>query len=148
MFKNILVAADGSVYSRRAMAAAAEIAKLSSAQIELLYVFSDPQSQLWPDCYGDACPFSEEVCQQIRDQIDEFAKHVFDRTLEDVNTIGVAVKKTVMTGYPASRSVEASQRADLLVMGLCGYSPLEGTLVGSVTQRVMTGADCPILVVK
>lgn len=149
MFKHILVASDGSDHSQRAMAAAVQMAKLCDAQIKLLYVFSDPQTQIWPDCYGDWCPFDDDTCQQIKDQIDEFAKRIFERTMENINTVGIAIKKIIKTGYPAARIIEeASKGADLLVMGTCGYSPIEGVLVGSVTQRVMANVECPVLVIK
>lgn len=39
-------------------------------------------------------------------------------------------------------------QADLIFMGSHGYGPLSGTVLGSVSQRVLYGAACPVLIVK
>jgi len=60
---------------------------------------------------------------------------------------GVEVETRVVEGNPVDVLVEASQGADLLVVGSRGRSGLAGLLLGSVSQRCVERADCPVVVV-
>ena len=57
--------------------------------------------------------------------------------------------RNVMVGGPAHPIAEIAEEAnaDLIVAGTRGHSPVAGLLVGSVTQRLIHIARCPVLVV-
>ena len=48
---------------------------------------------------------------------------------------------------PPSALAEAASDLDLLVLGSRGYGPVKGTLLGSVSARVMAAAACPVMVI-
>jgi nucleotide-binding universal stress UspA family protein len=60
---------------------------------------------------------------------------------------GVATDSELLTGTPVPALIERSEELDLLVSGSRGYGPLGRVLVGSVSNRLMTAAACPVLVV-
>jgi nucleotide-binding universal stress UspA family protein len=59
-----------------------------------------------------------------------------------------AVEKSTVYGHPAQALVEASREADLLVVGHQGHGGFAGMLVGSVSIHCVTGAFCPVVVVR
>lgn len=60
----------------------------------------------------------------------------------------VALEAFVARGEPTESLVEASQSADLLVVGTRGRNPFRGLLLGSVSQGCAAAADCPVVIVK
>ena len=60
---------------------------------------------------------------------------------------GVPTEPLLLHGDPAETLAEATSDLDLLVLGSRGYGPVKGTLLGSVSARVMAAASCPVLVV-
>ena len=78
------------------------------------------------------------------------AEQSLSRFAEDLERRGVEVEKVVREGYPATVIVEeaASQPADLIVIGTHGLSGLKHMLLGSVAERVVQKAPCPVLTVK
>ncbi len=60
---------------------------------------------------------------------------------------GIEVDTQVVEGSPASVLIDASRDADLLVVGSRGRGGLTGLLVGSVSQRCVERAHCPVVVV-
>ena len=63
---------------------------------------------------------------------------------------GIQVSETVREGYPASVIEEEAcrQDADLIVIGCRGLSGLKHLLLGSIAERVVQRAPCPVLTVK
>lgn len=141
MFKKILVATDGSEYSHRALQAAVACAGCFRAEILLLFVFTQPRS------YGT---FSGLQSVEFSDaQIDEISKKIFDTTLKGIDVSGVTISKKVRIGYPATTILdEVEDGVDLVIMGSRGHGPVSGIVTGSVTQKVLGLAPCPVMVVK
>ena len=63
---------------------------------------------------------------------------------------GIPVSETVREGYPASVIEEEAcrQKADLIVIGCRGLSGLKHLLLGSIAERVVQRAPCPVLTVE
>lgn len=142
MVKKILVPTDGSEYSRRALSTAVEYAKALNAEIVLFHVVSQPPTHMYDFTIKEYYPLSEE-------QVEAIGAKVFEATLEGLEVEKIPISKKVVTGYPASEILnELSQDLDLAVMGSRGHRPLKGALLGSVTQRVMAEASCPVMVIK
>jgi nucleotide-binding universal stress UspA family protein len=60
---------------------------------------------------------------------------------------GIYAEHEIVVDDPSDALLRISPNLDLLVMGSRGYSPMLGVLLGSVSRRVITSADCPVLVV-
>ncbi len=142
MVNRILVPTDGSEYSHRAMLTAMEYAKVFGAEIELLHVVSQPPTHMYDFTVKEYYPLSEG-------QVTGIGVKVFNATLKGLDTNKIQIKDKVVTGYPAEEILyEIKRDFDLVIMGSRGHRPLAGALIGSVTQRVMAEAHCPVMVVK
>lgn len=142
MVKRILVPTDGSEYSHRAMTTAVEYAAVFNAEITLFHVVSQPPTHMYDFTIKEYYPLSEE-------QVNGISSKVFEATCEHVEAGQVSIEKKAVTGYPASEIIsELDNDIDLVIMGSRGHRPLKGALLGSVTQRVMAEASCPVMVVK
>jgi nucleotide-binding universal stress UspA family protein len=62
--------------------------------------------------------------------------------------IAPAVERKVRSGHPAQVLIDESREADLLVVGSSGHGGFTGMLVGSVSIHCVTGAYCPVTVVR
>jgi nucleotide-binding universal stress UspA family protein len=142
MVKRILVPTDGSAYSRRALSTALEYAKVFNAEIKLFHVVSQPPTHMYDFTIKEYYPLSEE-------QVAEIGANVFDSSLKELETDSIKITKKVVTGYPAAEIIhEISEDVDLVIIGTRGHRPLAGALIGSVTQRVLAEANCPVMAIK
>ena len=138
--KKILVPTDASEYSRLALKTALELARKFNAEIELLFVMHQP---IVYNSNVDIFVISPE-------QIAQEGKFALEATLTRIDISGVTVTRKIMHGKPAKiilKEVE-NEHIDLVVMGRCGYGALTDCLIGSVSQRVLYGAKCSVLIVK
>ena len=78
------------------------------------------------------------------------AEETLDRYAEDLRKRGVEVEAVVAEGYAATAIVDEveKQNADLVVIGTHGLSGLKHLLLGSIAERVVQKAPCPVLTVK
>ena len=78
------------------------------------------------------------------------AKESLDALAEQVRERGVDVEIVVCEGYAATVIVEeaALREVDLIVIGTRGLSGLKHMLLGSIAERVVQKAPCPVLTVK
>jgi len=83
-------------------------------------------------------------------QVKEEAEHSLARYAEELRATGAPVEAVVREGYPATVILEEAQRlpADLIVIGTHGLSGLKHLLLGSIAERVVQKAGCPVLTVK
>lgn len=142
MIKKILVPTDGSDYSQHALATALQYAERFQSEIKLIHIVRQPLPtiELGPEGYN--LFFTEE-------QIKEIGNTVIAKTIDGMDISKVFLEKKIATGYPATVILaEIGGGIDLVVMGTRGHGPLAGALIGSVTQRVLAEASCPVLIVK
>lgn len=141
MFKKILAATDGSEYSRHALTEAVEIASSTGGEIRLIFVI-DPMPYIWPLAGSPIYMLTDE-------QIHDIGKKVMDGTLRGIDLKQIPVTKKILAGNPAVKILEeCGDDTDLVVMGTRGHGAFSGALIGSVTQRVVGSAKCPVLIVK
>ena len=79
------------------------------------------------------------------------AQEILRRMLTAANQAGVSFQGFSPQGLAADEGivqVALENRADLIIMGSHGRTGLKKLLMGSVTERVMGQAPCPVLVVK
>jgi nucleotide-binding universal stress UspA family protein len=78
------------------------------------------------------------------------AEQSLARYAADLEARGLQVERIVREGYPAAVIVDeaTAQQADLIVIGTHGLSGLKHMLLGSIAERVVQKAPCPVLTVK
>jgi nucleotide-binding universal stress UspA family protein len=138
MFKNIVWATDGSAAASAALPCVESLAEADGASVVVVHAvetFVTGYSHGLP-VYGD----TEEVKSRIARQV------------EDLRSKGVPVDATIVhagRNRPADLIADTARtvKADVIVLGSRGHTALGGLLVGSVTQRVIHIAPCPVLVV-
>ncbi len=140
LYKNILMPTDGSVHSKAAIAHGLELAKVHDAEVTVLSVIdvSDVTSTLQGVSPG---PYNASI---QGDMAEAAVKEAADMAIK----AGVKVKAFVKIGRPAADIIEMSSNFDLIVMGTQGRTGLPHLLIGSVTERVVREARCPVLVTK
>lgn len=142
MFKNIVIAYDGSEQADHALEYATKLAIENDAHVALVYAF-DPMPA-WvgtPDF-----PIAVAVEPRIA-----YSEALLEKAEKQLLEAGVtAVEQDILEGPAPDAIVQAAdvRHADLIVMGTRGMGMLKGLLLGSVSERVIGSAHCPVLVVK
>lgn len=146
MFKNILVAIDGSKSAMRALDKAIEMQKLTDAELLVLCVYK--HHSLFQASLTLARPEQLEIPDQA---LTEYAKNVVEHAKQYIQGQGVSkVRGFVKGGRPSRMIVEFAidRGIDLIVVGTWGtHSEKDGMILGSVANRVASNAKCPVLVV-
>jgi nucleotide-binding universal stress UspA family protein len=141
----ILVPTDFSPPSAAALAAAKELATRFGASIHLLHVLEDPYAtaSFAAEVYGYIPPGLKESWQRAAEKQ---MLTVFPEAERGPFRAGTAV----VFGSPARTIVEyANQNGfDLIVMGTHGRGGVAHLLLGSVAERVVRTAPCPVLTVR
>jgi nucleotide-binding universal stress UspA family protein len=133
------VAVDGSSESWRALTAAGHLAEQANAPLRIISVMGEPHYVLG----GLLSPMGPEEYRKFKKGEWE---HLYEDAVERLPD-GIATEELLLHGEPAEALAEASGDLDLLVLGSRGYGPVKGTLLGSVSARVMASAACPVMVV-
>ena len=140
--KTILVPTDFSSSSRAGLAFALDLAKHLSADLQLLHVFQLPYAVGWEDGMTMAAA-SVEFMEQMRKRGEEqLAVQV-----GVCKAAGVRARSEQVDGAPYLKIVELSAKADLVVMGTHGRTGLPRLMLGSVAERVVRMAKCPVITV-
>lgn len=143
-FKNIVVATDGSKYSTAAASEALGLAKWNGSALTVISVV--PSELMTPSDVDFTITQRELIAEKEMHEAEKNARMVKDTAQRE----GVAVKAFVLSGRPADAIIETAQEknADLIVLGSHGRTGVERLLMGSVAERVIVLASCPVLVVK
>lgn len=147
--KTILVPTDFSKTAQNATDVAASIAKKSKADLILLHVVEEIEEGSF-NVEGEAVAsgswedriFTAKMIQKSRQQLAKAAGPMIE------NGINVRQLLRVGTPYHGIRAIINENKADLVVMGTNGKSPLEEILVGSNTEKVMRRSSCPVMSVN
>lgn len=143
-FKNIVVATDGSKYSAAAASEALGLAKWNGSTLTVISVV--PSDLMTSTDIDFTITQRELIAEKEMHEAEKNAKAVKEAAQKE----GVAVKAFVLSGRPADAIIETAQekKADLIVLGSHGRTGVERLLMGSVAERVIVLASCPVLVVK
>ncbi len=138
----ILLAADGSKYTKKAVTFIASHDGLSSPDNEVLVV--NVQATMPPRVR------SMVGAEAVANYQHEEAEKVLSPVCKFLTRKGMSCRSDWKTGEAASQIVAAAQRfkADVIVMGTHGYGVLGRAVLGSVAQRVLHDSPIPVLLVK
>jgi nucleotide-binding universal stress UspA family protein len=138
----ILCPVDFSDFSRRALDLAFAVAARSGAEITALHVTASalPPTAAFPGIPA-LLPLDPEVMEQLRAELSCF--------VAPSRTPDIPLRTAVEEGAPVTRILAeaAKLRADLMVMGTHGVGGFERWVLGSVTEKVLRKAPCPVLTV-
>lgn len=139
MFKRILLAVDGSEHALRATEIAADLARSMKSELRIIVVY-DPI----PSYLGE--PYLQHA---INARLTE-AQEILDKAVETVGELPSELNTGSIEGNPAEAIIEVARtrECDLIVMGSRGLGRLSGLLLGSTSQKVVSHAPCPVLIVR
>jgi nucleotide-binding universal stress UspA family protein len=143
-FKKILCPTDFSDPSYLAIKAGVEIAQHSNSQLIVLHI-AEPLPVMYT-AHGPLDFNTAEVEAEKR----VFVGEKLDQILENEIPAGVTALSKIDMGDPAGGIVSAAaqEKVDLIVMATHGLSGWRRFLLGSVTEKVVRNAACPILTIR
>jgi nucleotide-binding universal stress UspA family protein len=141
-FRTILATTDLSPESLSTVRYAIHLAKSQNASVVVLHVPPVP-SIVYPEALLpiDLSALADEVEQLGRKRLERWIKRY-----ESTVTIKAVVRRGIV--HDTIRAVAREVRANLIVMSTHGRRGVRHLLLGSVTERVLRDAPCPVLVVK
>ncbi len=145
MFTKILVPVDGSEGSFEALKMAIELQKSCQAELFILSVYRE--HNLWS---ASVSMINPKLTGSTDDALEQYAKEVAEKSKEYARNQGVEkVRSFYMGGGPARMIVKFSQdhEISLIVLGSRGLSDSSRHLLGSVSHKVTSLAQCPVMVV-
>ncbi|HXX54320.1 MAG TPA: universal stress protein [Thermodesulfovibrionales bacterium] len=138
-YRSILVPFDGSASSERALERACHLSRVDNSGITGLYVI----------------PRYEEMVEffrtsSIQKSLHFEAQKIIEKAKKLASDKGVTIKTLISEGDAGEKIAETAdmEGSDLVVMGTCGWRGMNRAILGSSTERVVTHATCPILVVS
>ena len=140
--KNILCPIDFSAASRAALEIALDLAKRLGAEVRLVHIFQLPYYVGWEDGVAMAAA-SVEFLEQMRKRGEE----QLAAQVALCKAAGVPARGEQIDGAPYLKIVELSAEADMVVMGTHGRTGLPRLMLGSVAERVVRLAKCPVITV-
>ena len=134
----IVVGVDGSAESGHALRWAARQAGYTAATLEAIVAWQYPAFFGWAPAGGDSADFAGIAGKALSDALNE----VFGLEWPDW------VRAREVEGYPGQILVEASEGADLLVVGSRGHAGFADALLGSVSTYCVQHAHVPVTVIR
>lgn len=138
MLKKILVAFDGSEQSRKAFDLGLEIAAKFEAKLLLVGIIRLPEPAI-----------SVEIDAMLDRGRTHFAEE-FEQLTARAKDADVGFETEIEVGHPAEHILRYAEdnHADMIVMGRRGLNRATRFILGSVSERVMRYAHCPVTVIK
>jgi nucleotide-binding universal stress UspA family protein len=140
--RRILVPIDFSEHAEYVIEWASHLASEHASHLILLHVYHLPVE--FQQLEGAYLP--PDFWANVKKEADQS----LSRYVGELREQGLDVEAVVREGYPATVIVDEAeaQRADLVVIGTHGLSGLKHLLLGSIAERVVQKASCPVLAVK
>ena len=143
-FRRILVATDFSKTSAKALAGAIALAKGNRAKLTIVHAYV-PYVPLVPEQYLEAGTWDRIDTESRR-----WAERQLAKLAERARKAGVRASSTLVTGDPSRLIVRTARslHADLIVVGTHGRQGLTKFFLGSVAERVIATALCPVMTIR
>ena len=141
--KRILVPVDFSSESRAALWRATELAAALGASVDVLHVLDLPEARHM------ATEFYVPLPPEYREELHRGAQKHLDEWLSTAN-VPAAVHRDLAEGKPSAEIVDYARNHadDMIVIGTHGRGGVSHLLLGSVAEKVVRSAPCPVLTVR
>ena len=147
MYKNILVATDGSKLSAKAVAHAIGLAQAVGAKLTAFYASPD-----YPmPAYGGAVAYESILPREYSELSKKDADRILDAIARKADTARVkftAVQTIASAPWEAILAVAKKHKCDVIVMASHGRRGVSALLLGSETQKVLTHSKLPVIVLR
>jgi nucleotide-binding universal stress UspA family protein len=143
IFRHLLIPTDGSDASVAAARLGYRIARTFGAHVDLLFVIDLLLCE-------ELRRFDARELEEVQRELLEQGERIVGVLREEAERQGLGVTTEVRRGDPFEEIVARAhaRSADLIVMGHVGRRPRARVLLGSVAERVLEFAPCPVMVVK
>jgi nucleotide-binding universal stress UspA family protein len=137
-FRKILVGYDGSEPSERAVDVAISLARCTDAEILVMAVARPPE------------PATMVEVDAVLDNAKEHFEEGFSKVRERAKSAEVHLETMIEVGHPAEHLIHQAEinHAELIIVGRRGNSLFEKWILGSVSEKVIRYAHCPVMVMK
>ena len=141
--RRILFPSDFSDYAEDAWSYAVRFAKDFDAELHLLHVVSPPPQMV----YAEAMTYDSKDMEESRVADAEVA---LGRLVGAAKSAGLTARSHVRAGVPFHEILEYARThdIDLIVMATHGRTGLAHALLGSVTEKIVRKAPCPVLTIR
>ena len=147
MYKNVLVATDGSRLSDKAVTHAVALARSVGASITAFYAAPD-----YPmPAYADGMVYEPVSRREYAKLAAQDAEKILGKVVAKAKAGGVECTTAfdiASTPWEAILAASKKNKADLIIMASHGRRGLSAVLLGSETQKVLTHTKLPVLVVR
>ncbi|MGH6691341.1 MAG: universal stress protein [Gammaproteobacteria bacterium] len=142
VFRRVVAPTDFSESSKQAWDLTQRLAKALGSEVMLVHVFVEAP------VYGD--PPAVTTAWEVVVEAQKWVADELERWADQARKTGIDVRTIVLTGSPASEIVRHANEAhaDVVIMGTHGRTGLSRVLLGSVAERVIRTAPCPVLTVR
>ena len=143
LIKHVLVATDFSEPSDAALNYGRELARTFAATLHVLHVADNVTLQYGVEGYSTLLP-------EMQEDVEAAARKQLDGLITEEDRVALQAKPVVVTAVAKAAAIVdyASEHAiDLIVMGTHGRGAISHLLMGSVAERVVRTAPCPVLTV-
>lgn len=139
--RKILIATDGSETSNEAADFGIETLKFSGAKVYAVYVIDTTS-------YGSVTE-EEKWAKKIK-QFEEVGHRAASYVEEKAKAAGLEAESVVLKGNPAEEILDFAkeQDVDIIVVGSLGKTAIKRVMIGSVSEKVVSHAKVPVLVVR
>lgn len=146
VFRRILHATDFSTASRRALVQSLALARQNRAALQVVHVLSPVMLPVGGD-FGYVPPATYEAIER---QARRHAQKRMAALVGRARKAGVRASGLLLVGVPHDQVSRAARRtrADLLVIGTHGRTGISKLVLGSVAERLVRLAHCPVLTVR
>ncbi|AIZ56508.1 universal stress protein [Candidatus Methanoplasma termitum] len=140
-FKKILLPTDGSEFTKYAVEKAIELAALTGGRITALYVLDRSVYTSSP---------MDTALVNIYETLEKEGRYATGYVKEKADAAGVEIEEKLIEGIPPKVILQEAESGgyDLIVMGTLGRTGISKLLMGSVAEKIIQNAKCPVMVAK
>ena len=141
--QHILAPTDFSERSKQGLTSALELAEAFGAELLLLHVVEPPP-------YPVEGIVSSHLGATLLDDLERQASNDLAQMLSETQRSKVEVARRVVVGIPYRKIVEVAEeeKSDLIVMTTHGRTGLSHLVMGSVAEKIVRTAPCPVLTIR